>query len=221
MTTPTTPMAAVRRSMPAPGTYMCGLSWDGEVFWHSDQEALRVSALDPATGAVRRSFTNAWVRADLTAHDGELYQIGGRPKRLVRVSPHTGRVLGHVPVLPSSGRLCGVEAAPEGMWMALRSPDVVQLRDHATMTVQREIPIEASPSGLTCTPELIVFGEFEAGVLRAVDRRTGRLRGRVRVEGRPTGLTYDGEHVWYCDFPARAIKALRVEDLVGEEPDAA
>ncbi|GAA2520200.1 hypothetical protein [Winogradskya humida] len=220
MTTPTTRVAAVQRSLPAPGTYMCGLTWDGEVFWHSDQEALLISALDPVTGAVQRSFTNSWVRADLTTHDGELYQIGGRPKRLVRIAPQAGEVLGHVTVAPPSGRLCGVEAAPEGVWMALRSPDVVQLRDYATMEVQREIPIEAPPSGLTRTPGLIVFGEYEDGLLHAIDRDTGKPCGRVRVEGRPTGLTYDGEHVWYCDFPARALKAVRVQDLV-EDHDAA
>ncbi|WP_067499262.1 hypothetical protein [Actinoplanes sp. TFC3] len=209
----TTPTAAVQRSLPAPGSYMCGLTFDGEVFWHSDQDGELISAIDPASGEVRRSLPNPWVRADLTVHNGELHQIGGRPKRLVRIDPRTGQVLGHVTVAPPSGRLCGVEAAPEGMWMSLRSPDVVQLRDFATMTVQREIPIEAPPSGLTCTPELIVFGEYEAGLVHAIDRQSGRPLARVRVEGRPTGLTYDGEYIWYCDFPARELKALCVEDL--------
>jgi hypothetical protein len=171
-------------------------------------------AVDPATGSVARDFRCAWIRADLAYHDGLLYQVGGRPKRLVLVDPRTGRTEGQKRVEPSSGRLTGIEMGPEGMWMCLRAPDVVQLRDLETMSVLVEHPIQGSPSGLTYVDGVVVYAEFEAGVVRAVDGVTGEPLGAVRVEGRPTGTTWDGEHIWYCDFAARAFKAIRLDDVL-------
>jgi hypothetical protein len=204
----------VVRSVPAPAMYMCGLTWDGVHLWHSDQEAGKIWAIDPATGAVVRTLDCAWVRADLAYHDGLLCQVGGRPKRVVLVDPLTGRVAGHKQVLPASGRLCGIEMGPEGMWMCLRGPSVVQLRDIETMTVQAEHPVDGAPSGLTYAGGVVVYGEFESGLVRAVDPTTGDVLDTVRIEGHPTGMTWDGEHVWYCDFAARACKAISLDAVV-------
>jgi hypothetical protein len=209
-----TPMVPVVASIPAPGSYLCGLAWDGERLWHSDQEAARIWALDPESGAVLRSLTCPWVRADLTFSDGLLGQIGGRPKRIVEVDPRTGAVVRHRPVRPPSGRLTGLERGPEGVWMCLRAPAVVQLRDVATLTVQAEYPIAGSPSGLTYADGVVVYGDFEAGLLRAVDAGSGALRAAAPVGGHPTGVTWDGERLWYCDFRARRLAAVRLADVL-------
>jgi hypothetical protein len=205
----------VVRSVSAPAGYLCGLTWDGVKLWHSDQDAGKIWALDPVTGAVSRTIDCGWVRADLTYHDGLLWQVGGRPKRLVLIDPGTGRVVGQKQVLPASGRLCGIEIGPEGAWMCLRSPSVLQLRDLETMTVQAEFPIEGAPSGATYAHGVVVYGEFEVGLLRAVDTATGELLDTLQVAGHPTGMAWDGEHIWYCDFAARAVKAVSLDVLAG------
>lgn len=203
----------VADSIPGPGSYMCGLTWDGALLWHSDQDAGKLFGLDPSTGAVVRTVACAQARADVAYHSGMLWQIGGRPKRLLLIDPLIGREIGQRPVRPPSGRVCGVEAGPEGMWMCLRGPSVVQLRDYDTMTVQREFPVDGHPSGLTYVDGVIVFSEFEAGTIRTVDAGTGEMLGVATVEGHPTGMTWDGQFVWYCDFEARRLKALRPTDL--------
>jgi hypothetical protein len=195
---------------------MCGLTWDGERLWHSDQDAARIVALDPMTGSIVRAFDCSRVRADLAHHDGLLCQVGGRPKRIVLVDPVNGAIVGERPVNPPSGRLCGIEMGPGGMWMCLRAPAVVQLRDFETMAVQEEYPVEGTPSGLTYVDGLVLYGEHTTGVLRAVDVRTGELRAAVTLEGHPTGMTWDGRHVWYCDFAARRFKAVRLGDVLAE-----
>lgn len=203
----------VVRSLPAPGGYMCGLTFDGTHLWYSDQDAERIWAIDPTDGTVVRELVCPWVRADLTYHDGQLCQVGGRPKRIVRIDPATGAVLGHQPVRPSNGRLCGVETGPDGMWMCLRAPAVLQLRDLASMEVKRQLPVEGGPSGLTYVDGTVLYGEFDTGVVRAVDAETGELLVTVTVEGHPTGMAWDGTHVWYCDFASRSFKAFRLDDL--------
>ena len=201
--------------LPAPGRYLCGLTWDGEHLWHSDQEALRIYAVDSKTGAVVRDFECKWVRADMTFDGSMLCQVGGRPKRLVLVDRDTGKTSGQVEVPPASGRLTGADLGPEGMWMLFRGPMVVQLRDYPAMNVLREYPVPgSSPSGLTYADGTIVYGEFEPGLLHAVDAATGEHLGSAAVAGRPTGLTGDGERVWYCDFPNGSLRTFDLAELL-------
>lgn len=210
---PETTVPVVRR-ISAPAAYLCGLTWDGVRLWHSDQGAERIYAISPDSGEVLRTLVCPDVRADLAYHDGWLCQVGGRPKRLVLVDPLTGKVGAQKPVPPSNGRLCGVEAAAAGVWMCLRAPAVVQLRDFDTMRVLRELPVPGNPSGLTCVSDVVFYSDFEDGAIRAVDA-TGTLLAAVPVEGRPVGMTWDGEHLWYCDFAAREIKAIRPAAVLG------
>ncbi|BCB88543.1 hypothetical protein Psuf_058560 [Phytohabitans suffuscus] len=103
--------------------------------------------------------------------------------------------------------------------MVLRAPTVVQLRDYASMDVLREFPaLGESPSGLTYAAGVVVYGDFDDGVLRAMDPRTGEHLGQSAVPGHPTGITWDGERLWYCDFPARSFRALTLSCLLTPEP---
>lgn len=212
------PAIPVARSVPAPGRYLCGLTHDGRYLWHSDQEAGKLFAVHPAHGEMVREVSNPRVRADLAFHDGLLHQIGGRPKRLVLIDPETGREVGEKPVDPPSGRVTGVEAAPEGLWLCLRAPSVAQLRDPRTMEVLREFPIEGEPAGLTWAGGRVLYAEFETGVLRAVDDTTGEPVAEVTLEGHPTGLTWDGYQLWYCDFEARRLKSVRLAEVLRHPP---
>ena len=208
--------ALISTTLPGPAEYMCGLTWDGTTLWHSDQDAAKVYAIDPADGRVVREFSNALVRADLAFDGTWLAQVGGRPKRLVLLDRLTGEVRGHRPVLPASGRLTGTEYGPEGVWMCLRGPTVVQLRDRDTMEVLREHPAHgSSPAGLTYADGVVVYGDFDDAALYAMDPETGADLGSLPVPGRPTGLTWDGERIWYCDFPARSFRAVELRHLVG------
>jgi outer membrane protein assembly factor BamB len=206
---PETAVAEVAATIPGPAAYMCGLTWDGSWLWHSDQDAARIYAVDSADGTVRREFGCSAVRADLAFDGVHLVQVGGRPKQLVLVDRDSGEIVGHKPVPPASGRLTGVEFGPEGVWMVLRGPTVVQLRDYESMAVVREFTARGeSPSGLTYADGTVVYGDFDDGVLRALDPGTGRHLGTIAVPGRPTGLTWDGQRLWYCDFPGRSFRAI-------------
>jgi hypothetical protein len=209
-------LTTIRRTLPLPGTYPCGLTWDGTHLWHSDQVAGEIYAIDPATGAVVRTLSCPSVRADLTFDGRWLCQVGMRPKRLVLIDPRTGAQGGLRRVLPASGRLTGVESGPEGMWMCLRGPTVLQLRDYPDMIVRREFPATgAEPSGLTHADGVVVHGDYVERRILATDPASGAVLGSVAVPGNPTGLTWDGEHVWYCDFPGRRACALRLDDVLG------
>lgn len=214
MTADVTSTIPVLRSIHGPGSYMCGLTWADGRLWHSDQDEGRIWAIEPGRGIVTRELHCDRVRADLSYHSGMLCQVGGKPKRIVLVDPESGAVTGEREVLPASGRLCGIEMCDEGMWMCLRSPSVVQLRDFETMTVRREFPVEGAPSGLTWVNGTVVYSEFETGLVRAVSTETESLLGEAAVEGRPTGMTWDGYSLWYCDFATRSFKAIRLDDVV-------
>jgi outer membrane protein assembly factor BamB len=201
--------------LPAPGNYLCGLTWDGTYLWHSDQNAAEIYAIDRVTGSVVRTSSCHEVRADLTYDGSMLCQVGGKPKRLLLVDPVSGTVTGQRGIPPASGRVTGVEIGPEGLWLVLRAPNVVQLRDYPAMAIRREYPVPGSaPSGLTYADGIVVFGEFQSGALHAIDAETGVHVGSMRLDGRPTGMTWDGEWLWYCDFPARALRPVDLADLL-------
>lgn len=201
--------------LPAPARYLCGLTWDGAQLWHSDQEAARIYAIDRGTGQVTRTYRCDDVRADLAFDGSMLCQVGGRPKQLVLVDPATGDVTGCRKILPASGRVTGVEFGPEGLWLVLRDPNVVQLRDYPAMTVQREYRVPgAGPSGLTYADGIVLFGEFNTATLHAIEAATGAHIASAEVQGHPTGLTWDGDRVWYCDFGARMLRAVDLADLL-------
>ena len=212
---PAQAIAPVVRAVPGPGRYMCGLTWTGGYLWHSDQEAGKIYAIDPADGTVAATLDCPQARADLTCHDGLLCQVGGRPKRLLVIDPATGQLAGQKEVPPPSGRLCGIEMGPEGMWMCLRDPSVVQLRDYATMSVLREYPVPGEPSGLTYADGVVVYSEFQAGLMHAFDTRSQTMLGTTAVRGHPTGTTWDGTLLWYCDFRAREFAAVELGAVAG------
>lgn len=203
-------------SLPAPGDYLCGLTWDGARLWHSDQRAGMLFALDPGNGAVLERFECPGARADLAFTGEVLCQIGERPKRLLLIDPVTGEVTGRKAIRPSNGRVCGVEVGPEGVWLCLRRPAVVQLRDFETMTIQREFPVEGNPSGLTYANGVVCYADYEEVLIRGYDVRTERQVFAVAATGHPTGMTWDGTRLWYCDFPGRAFRAIRPEAVRGE-----
>lgn len=202
------PAAEVLRSLPAPGAYLCGLTWDGLRLWHSDQRAGRVYALDPDDGTVLHTIPCPGARADVTWQDGRLWQIGERPKRFLVLDPQTGEVVERRAIRPSSGRVCGAEARPDGVWVCLRRPAVVQLRSTETVAVLREFPVAGNPSGLTEVDGVVYYTDFEDVVVRGYDVTTGEQVFAQAATGSPTGLTYDGRHLWYCDFPGAALRAI-------------
>ncbi len=205
----------IRRVIPAPGAYLCGLTWDGSLFWHSDQRASRIYALARDDGAVQREYSCVGARADLAYAGGLLCQIGERPKRLLLIDPGTGELVGRKAILPSNGRVCGVEAADDGLWLCLRNPAVVQFRDFATMSVQREFPVLGNPSGLTIAGSTVYYSDNEEACVLGFDTETETLVFATPVEGRPTGITFDGEYIWYADFSGRCFRAFTPEPTGG------
>ena len=101
----------VREYGPFPGiTHVHGVSYDGHSVWFASGD--RLNAVDPATGAIRRSL-EVPARAG-TAFDGRhLFQLFD--DRIQKVDPTTGRVLA---TIPGPGPGCSGLAWYEGtLWV--------------------------------------------------------------------------------------------------------
>ncbi len=82
------------RSIPSPGMHLCGLAWDGNALWHSDGDTHTIYQLDPKSGQITRELSCADVRTSLCYENGFLWQVAGRPKRILKIDPSDGAVKG-------------------------------------------------------------------------------------------------------------------------------
>jgi hypothetical protein len=210
----------VVRSLPAPGGDPCGLTSTRGLLWCADRTSGRIRAVRPHFGQVEVDLACERLRGDLTDRDGLLHQIGDDPAHLLTIDPASGEVVDAKPL--GTDRVRGIQASRAGLWTALRDPAVAQLRDPDTLAVLRELPLSATPSGLTCVNALLVYSEQETGLVRVVDTKDERVVGTARVEGVPVGMAWDGYSLWYADvaghpLKGNQLKAVRLDDVLHGE----
>jgi hypothetical protein len=70
----------MEREFPAPGSHLCGLTWDGSQMWHSDAGTSTIYAIDPASGEIRAKIPCPGVRTDLTWTGAHLIKTVEQPK---------------------------------------------------------------------------------------------------------------------------------------------
>lgn len=203
------PQLTVERSIPAPGTHLCGLAWDGHYLWHSDASTDRLYRIDPATGKVLAEIPCPEVRTDL-AYDGKnLWQIAGSPKKILILDPEKGQLLVEIPLGPNSEQACGLTVARGRYWVAFEHLALITEHSLLNQKLREEYPAQPRVAGLQVVGDALWYTEYEQALLVELDMVSGTERKRYRVPGNPTSLCWDGQRFWYSDFTNRLISAVR------------
>jgi hypothetical protein len=129
------------------------------------------------------------------------------------VDPNTGDVDYELDNPRPGHKLCGLEAAREGLWLGYEDLLRVDLRDYDG-TLLRTFAVSRPIAGLTVTDHYLLYADHAGASITVVDLDTGRELVTYSVVGNPTGLTWDGELVWYCDHRDLRLCAVALPGLV-------
>lgn len=203
------PRLPIDRSFPTPGTHLCGLASDGARLWYSDADTERIYQLDRETGRVLAEIPCRGVRTDLAFDGRHLWQIAGRPKRIVVVEPADGRQVGEVSLGTDAENACGLHVEDGRCWIGWKGEASIEERDPASNDILAAYGATPRIAGLTRRDDSLWFTDFAEGLLVGVDP-SGLEIARFQLEGNPTGLCWDGERFWYADYSGRRICAVRL-----------
>jgi hypothetical protein len=172
-----------------------GVSWDGEKVWFASGDKL--NAMDPASGAVQRSFAAA---ADAgTAFDGRhLFQLSGT--RINKVDPLSGKLLASIPAPEGGGS--GLTWAEGKLWVGQYRARRIHQLDPDTGAILRTIESNRFVTGVTWLDGELWHGTWEddASELRRVDVATGAVQEQLAMPAGTmvSGLESNGRDRFFC-----------------------
>ena len=187
----------LREYGPFPGVKTVhGVTFDGENVWFASGD--RLNALDPETGATRRSIEVAAHAG--TAFDGEhLFQIA--EDRIQKIDPKTGHVLATIRA-PGGGGDSGLTWAEGTLWVGQYRDRKIYQIDPQTGEILRTIESNRFVTGVTWVDGELWHGTWEGDEsdLRRVDPRTGEVLERVEMPPgvAVSGLESDGADQFFC-----------------------
>jgi glutamine cyclotransferase len=173
-----------------------GVTYDGQHVWFASGDKL--SALDPASGAIVRSIDVAAHAG--TAFDGEhLFQIA--EDRIQKVDPNTGRVLATIPA-PGGGGDSGLAWAEGTLWVGQYRERKIHQVDPQTGAILRTIESNRFVTGVTWVDGELWHATWEGdeSELRHIDPRTGEVLEQLDMppDVNVSGLEADGRDQFFC-----------------------
>lgn len=190
------PAEIIREYGPFEGVeHVDGVTYDGGQVWFASGD--KVNAMDPASGAVRRSIDVAAHAG--TAFDGRyLYQIAG--DRIQKLDLENGRVLASIPA-PGEG-LSGLAWAEGSLWVGQYRARKMYEIDPETGAVRRTIESNRFVTGVTWVDGELWHGtwEGEESEIRRIDPRTGEVLESLEMPSGVvvSGLESDGGDQFFC-----------------------
>ena len=204
----------VIRSLPAPGGFVTGMTFDGEHLWVADYKADKLFKIDPGTGKVAGAIPSPgyWPRG--LAWDGtHLWNVDGKTKKIMKLDPDTGRIL-TVLDAPSS--------APEGLawdgetlWVSDAKAKRIMKIDLSDGTAVKTVNAPAkSADGLTFDGTYLWCSDRLLDELYMIEPTRGEVILILDAPGPyPRGLAFDGRHLWCADHQEdRLIQVVRRDD---------
>lgn len=187
----------VREYGPYAGSeHVHGVTYDGTNVWFAAGD--RLNAIDPETGAIRRSLAVAAHAG--TCFDGQhLYQLA--EDRIHKIDPQTGHVLATIPA-PGGGGDSGLTWAEGTLWVGHYRGRKIHQLDPDTGAILRTVESNRFVTGVTWVDGELWHGTWEGDVseLRRVDRDTGAVLETLEMPAGVivSGLESDGGGQFFC-----------------------
>ena len=191
------PWPQPHRTVPVDCNDSRGLCFDGEDLWNVDHHGARLFALNPDTGAIRRSLRLPCQQPTGVAWDGhDLWVASSHTDMLYRVGRWNGRLYQTLPSpVPDPAALAWMNGQ---LCVAGRGSGTIYILDPETGAVLRKIETDAyRPRGLCFDGTNLWLNGALNRALYCIDPETGRQVRVVMTPGTaPQGLASDGTRLW-------------------------
>lgn len=173
-----------------------GVSYDGRQIWFASGD--RLNAVDPASGAIRRSLDVAAHAG--TAFDGRyLFQIAD--DRIQKIDPETGRVRASIPA-PAGGGNSGMAWAEGTLWVGQYRERKIHQVDPETGAILRTLESNRFVTGVTWVDGELWHATWQddESELRRVDAQSGEVLESLDMPpgAGVSGLESDGGDRFFC-----------------------
>lgn len=201
------------REIPAPEGKLYTLTFDGENLWTRDCETDEAVRLSPADGSeLCRLKLPEGKNQGLGWWDGGLGVTQSDPKRLLKLHPETGEIIGEVP-LKMMDWINGFAQVNGEIWVADGFQGNVLRLDAASPGEGRPYILGGPiPADLAAAPDGVWHCDIWApGIMKtSLEGRTPHDGNLIEwaekpFDGQVDGLAYDGENLWALDNANKRI----------------
>ncbi len=208
-------------SIPDPGTYCQGLTWDGDYLWCSEILWGKIYQLDPLDGTVIKSFTAPGTHIEGMTWDGTyLWALdnGGGPynsNMLYKIDPDDGAVISSFEI-NNAVWIHGIAWDGQYFWMNDFDTKEIYKVDPATGNIISSINAPAIKCiGLTWDGTHLWIDDFETHKLYCLDPSNGTIIYAVNGPyGNLRDLAWDGQYLWVIERTSSAVYQMDVGYVV-------
>jgi YVTN family beta-propeller protein len=153
----------------------------------------------------------------LTYLDGSLWVADYGGSQVLRIDPHTGRVLARITVGSAPIWIDGDRTA---IWVANYNAATVSRIDPHQNKVTKTIAVGSQPEGLAITGHTLWVTNQLDGTISRIDIRTAHPIGTLRVGGEPIYITADGPRLWLTNADEQTFAFHKVVRLNAQSGSA-
>ena len=210
-------------SLQMPGQILQGITWDGKNLWVLDEQAKKLTSVDPRSGAPVRSLALTLRQPKGLTFDGHLLWTADEETRnIYALNPESGQTVKTIKMeIPGDKGFKSFEGmAWDGkyLWTAFFAgfSSTYNRIDPETGRIIKSIFADCNPRGIASDGvylwSICYNGEHLPSKIdkrKILDKEHEMLGSRVFIKDvdvkDPSGLAYDGQYLWYSDRTTKKI----------------
>lgn len=200
--------SSVIRSIPHPGPWGHGLTWDGQYLWSSDYTEDMLYQLDPTDGNVTRSFAAPGPDPQGLAWDGQYLWYADSNwsdpthNYIAKLDPTDGSILRSFKA-PGSSPM-GLEWDGQYLWNVDLDEATIYKLDPEDGSIIASFPSPStSPYGIAWDGQYLWLSDWVGGKIYELDPTNCSVVLSFDAPGDcPFDLAFDGQYLWNLDYPS-------------------
>ncbi|MCK5078221.1 MAG: transglutaminase, partial [Calditrichia bacterium] len=212
----------VEKQIPAPGSCLTGLTFDGKHIWGVDRKSDKIYKIDPADGKIINSFTSPGYFPTGLAWDGEHLWVSDLDFTNTSTESYSGKIY---QVCPKSGKTLSVIMSPgadpmglawdgQYLWVSDNKDDMIyQISPDDGTTISSFKAPASNPGGMTWDGNYLWIADRAQDEIYRVHPTKGIVVMIIDAPGPYAwGLAWNGEKLLNTDYQTDKISEIKIFD---------